>query len=691
MSADFLVELGTEELPPKSLLSLSEAFEQGIANQLQTAGLGFAATRAFASPRRLAVLVEGLATQAPQQEKVVWGPPAKIAFDAGGNPTKAALAFAGKNAIDPATLKNCVENDGKQDKLCHRAVVPGVKAADKLGEIVTEALAGLPVAKRMRWGASRQEFVRPAHWLVMLHGNGVVEATVMDLKAGRTTYGHRIHHAQPIALPSAADYRDALRDGCVLADFAARRELIASQIKEAAAATGGEAVVEAALLNEVTALNEWPAALLGRFDEDFLEVPPEALISSMAEHQKYFHVEKDGKLLPFFIAIANIESKDPAQVIAGNERVIRPRLADAAFFYRTDKKTSLEAKRELLKKIVFQAQLGTIYEKTERVAALAESLAAKVGADPAQAHRAAELSKSDLVSEMVLEFPDLQGLMGRYYARHDGEAPDVAAAIFEQYLPRFAGDKLPETPVGTAVALADKIDTLVGIFGIGMPPSGSKDPFALRRASLGVLRLLVEKSIDLDLCDILTEAAGKYTGLPETARVVERVLSYMVERFRAWYEEENIPAEVFLAVAAKQLSNPLDIHQRVHAVNSFSQLPEAAALAAANKRVSNILARADIEVPSQADQDMLSADAEKTLFNQVTQVTEQIRPLLNERDYAKAMQAMAVLQPSVDAFFDGVMVNVEEQDIRRNRLALLAELRSLFLYIADISLLVPEK
>ncbi len=692
MNADFLVEIGTEELPPKSLLQLSEAFRDGIARQLEDAQLDFDDAIAYASPRRLAVLVTALAEQAPNREATNWGPPAKIAFDDAGNPTKAAEAFARKNNLDPGELKNCIENDGKQDKLCRRTTAEGAKTTEQIGDIVEEVLAGLPIAKRMRWGASRQEFVRPVHWLVLLHGDRVIDATVMGMSAGRTSRGHRVHYPQPLDISSAGNYFGQLRDAYVLADFAERRELIRSQVENAAQQTGGNAVIDADLLDEVTALNEWPVALVGRFDESFLEVPPEALISSMKEHQKYFHLmDNSGKLMPFFITIANIESKDPAQVIAGNERVIRPRLADAAFFYKTDKNTSLAQKRNSLKDIIFQARLGTLYGKTERVAALAETLAPSVGADPAQARRAAELSKSDLVSEMVMEFTDLQGLMGRYYALHDGEPADVAAAIFEQYLPRFAGDKLPETAVGTALALADRIDTLVGIFGIGMPPTGSKDPFALRRASLGVLRLLVEKGIDLDLRELLKHAASLHDKLPEIDSAVEQVLAYMVDRFRAWYEEDHIPAEVFMSVAAKQLSNPLDIHQRVQAVHSFSLLPEAAALAAANKRVSNIIAKSDVALLPQVAEDRLNEPDEQALYKNLNQVNARVAPLLADRKYSEAMKDMAVLREPVDAFFDNVMVNVDDEATRRNRLTLLATLREMFLHIADISLLVPEK
>ncbi|MEH6617720.1 MAG: glycine--tRNA ligase subunit beta, partial [Porticoccus sp.] len=560
MSADFLVEIGTEELPPKALLTLSNAFRDEILSRLKAEQLVFGEVQTFAAPRRLAVMIKALDEQTPTKEVVAWGPPIKVALDADGNPTRAAEAFAKKNGISLDELANKVENDGKQDKLCHRATEPGRATTDLVGPIVEAALAGLPIPKRMRWGANREEFVRPVHWIVMLLGSHVVNTQVMGLTAGNTSRGHRFHSNGEIVIQSPTSYQDDLRSAYVITDFSERRELIRQGVIAAAEKSGGIAVISDALLNEVTALNEWPVPLLGSFEERFLAVPAEALVSSMAEHQKYFHVvDSNSQLLPMFITVANIESKDPAQVINGNERVIRPRLADAAFFYETDQKTTLEARRESLKNIVFQAKLGSIFDKTERVANLAELLAPMTGAEPSLARRAAELSKSDLVSEMVGEFDDLQGTMGRYYATNDGEHAEVAEALFEQYLPRFAGDSIPTTPTGATLALADRLDTLVGIFAIGQPPTGSKDPFALRRASLGVLRIIVERGIDLDLQEVLSDATAQHTGLDLKSDAIEntvkQVLTYMIERFRAWYEDENIPTEVFQAVAARQLSN----------------------------------------------------------------------------------------------------------------------------------------
>ncbi len=697
MSADFLVEIGTEELPPKALLTLSNAFRDEILTRLSTEQLAFGEVQTFAAPRRLAVVIKGLDEQAPTKEIIAWGPPVKVAFDADGSPSRAAEAFAKKNGVPVDELANKIENDGKQDKLCHRATEPGRITTNLLGPIVEAALAALPIPKRMRWGARREEFVRPVHWIVMLLGNDIVNAQVMGLSAGNTSRGHRFHSKGDIAIQSPSRYEDSLRSAHVITNFAERRELIRQGVITAAENAGGVAVISDALLNEVTALNEWPVPLLGRFEERFLAVPSEALVSSMAEHQKYFHVvNSDGQLLPMFITVANIESKDPAQVINGNERVIRPRLADAAFFYETDKKSTLEVRRESLKSIVFQAKLGSVFDKTERVARLAEILAPMTGAKPPLARRAAELSKSDLVSEMVGEFDDLQGTMGRYYAINDGEHAEVAEALFEQYLPRFAGDAIPVTATGATLALADRLDTLVGIFGIGQPPTGSKDPFALRRASLGVLRIIVERGIDLDLHEVLTAAVSQHTSLGTDSGAIKatskQVLTYIIDRLRSWYEDENIPTEVFQAVAARQLSNPLDIHQRVQAVHAFNQLAEAAALAAANKRVSNILSKqVDSTIPVEVDNTLLVDSAEKALALSLAELTTEVKPLLQDRDYTEVLKQLARLRQPVDQFFDDVMVMVDDDTLRNNRLALLQQLRNLFLEVADISLLAPSK
>lgn len=691
MIADFLLELGTEELPPKALKTLLAALEDNIVTGLHAEELTYSAIKSYASPRRLAVIVEQLIDTTPQKEAVIWGPPKAIAFDSEGKPTKAALAFAEKNGLAAADLR--AENDGKVEKLVARITTPGKHTCALLGAIVEAAFAKLPIAKRMRWGSKRTEFVRPAHWLVMLYGDDIVDAEVLGLRANRVTRGHRFHYNQELLVDNADDYLNKLKTvGFVLADMSERRALIRQQVETEAKNIGGVAVIDPDLLDEVTALVEWPTALTGRFEQRFLEVPAEALIASMKEHQKYFHVvDANGKLLPNFITVANIASTDPAQIIDGNERVIRPRLSDAAFFYETDKKTTLDSLRERLKTIVFQAQLGSVYDKTARVATLATFIAGKLNADKKLAERAGVLCKSDLVTNMVGEFDNMQGIAGYYYALNDGEHAEVAAAMNEQYLPRFAGDELPKTITGAITALADRLDTIAGIFGIGQQPTGSKDPFALRRASIAVLRILVEKNLDLDLRELLTFAKNQHKGLTAGDELVETILGYMLDRFRAWYEDAQIPAEVFQAVNAKQISVPLDINQRVQAVFAFSKLPQAQSLAAANKRVSNILSKQTGEITAMLNPDLLVEEAEIKLANAVVAKAAMVAPLFTARDYNKALTSLADLQQPVDAFFDSVMVMCEDPALQQNRLALLQQLRGLFLEVADISCLVPAK
>ena len=527
----------------------------------------------------------------------------------------------------------------------------------------------------------------------MLFGKDVVPGSIMGLESGRTTRGHRFHSNNEVSIATPADYANTLRQAFVIADFVERRSLIEDGVNQLAQGAKGNAVIDVDLLDEVTALNEWPVPLMGRFDEHFLDVPAEALVSSMKEHQKYFHVV-DGadKLLPLFITVANIDSRDANKVIAGNEKVIRPRLSDAAFFYKTDKNTTLEQRCEMLKNVVFQAKLGSIHDKSQRVVALAEYLAPTIGAEPTLASRAAVLSKADLVTEMVQEFADLQGTMGRYYAQFDGEDDAVAAALYEQYLPRFAGDKVASSSVGATLAIADRLDTLVGIFGIKQAPTGSKDPFALRRASLAVLRTLVEQGIDLDLKLALDKALSLHDNLSLSAEETsEQVLTYMLERFRSWYEEDRIRPEVFFAVMAKSPTRPLDIHRRVQAVNDFSQLPEARNLASANKRVSNILSKQEAEIASNVDSALLHESAEKALAEQLANLSTTLQPLIADKDYSQILQQLAQLQQPVDDFFDQVMVMADDLALRQNRLAILSQLRELFLEVADVSLLASTK
>ena len=685
---DFLIELGTEELPPKALKPLSDAFTQGISKGLKDAGIDFGKVEAFAAPRRLAVRIRDLADAQPDKPVEKRGPAVKAAFDDAGNPTRALTGFATSLGVTPDQL-DTLETD-KGAWVVYRTVEQGKPTVELMPELVEQSLAALPIPKRMRWGAHRTEFVRPVHWVVMLFGNKVVDTPIMGLTPGNKTRGHRFHCPKPLIVPTPDDYEVVLRqEGYVIADFAERRNQIRAGVAELAESeAGGKAVIDEELLDEVTALNEWPVPLMGRFEDRFLEVPAEALISSMKEHQKYFHVvQADGSMLPLFITVANIDSKDPSQVISGNEKVIRPRLSDAAFFYETDRKTRLEDRIDRLKPIVFQEKLGSIYDKSVRVAALASKIADAIGSDPALAERAAMLAKTDLVTEMVLEFTDLQGIMGQYYAAHDGEAEDVAKALNEQYMPRFAGDDLPTTLTGCAVAIADRLDSLVGLFGINQPPSGTRDPFALRRASLGVLRIIIERELSLDLQTCCEWAAENFTVLSEQ-NTAATVVDYMLERFRAHYDELGIGAEVYLAVHARRPTRPLDFDRRVKAVEAFRQLPEAQALAGANKRVSNILTKQGGDsVGESVDASLLQDDAEQTLAAQVDQQAEQVLPLFEQGDYANALRSLASLREPVDRFFDEVMVMAEDDAIRNNRLALLNRLRNLFLRVADISLL----
>ena len=692
---NFLVELGTEELPPTQLKKLWQGFADGIINGLNEAGLrdeggdqplkeGTNEPIMFpASPRRLAFIVNDLPEKQPNRDEVIWGPPAKIAFDADGKPTKAAEGFAKKAGID---LADASEENGK---LKVSRVIEGKATIDLLPGIVQASLDKLPIAKRMRWGASRNEFVRPVQWLVMLFGEQVVEAEILGAKAGNQSRGHRFHANKEITINSSADYQQAMRDAFVIVDYNERKELIRQQVTAKGEELGGVAIIDEDLLDEVTGLNEWPTALAGNFDDDFLRVPSEALVSSMKEHQKYFHVEdNNGQLLPNFITLTNIESKDPQQVIEGNEKVIRPRLADAAFFWDTDRKQSLESRYDKLASMVWVNKLGTLKDKTDRIAALADNIATAIGADNALAQRAAKLCKTDLLTDMVYEFTDLQGIAGTYYAQHDGEHADVAAAMQEQYMPAFAGDELPATQAGVCVALADRIDSLVGLFGLGQIPTGSKDPFALRRASLGVLRILVEKQINIDLGQLIDWAIAADWETAPKAETKATLIDYMLERFSAWYKDEGIAVEVFQSVRTLGLSNALDINNRVQAVNSFSAMEEAQALAAANKRVSNILAKNGGEsVVAEVNAELLSEDAEKVLAGQIAEKQTQVQPLLADAQYKEALASLAGLRDAVDAFFDNVMVMADDEAVKNNRLALLKQLQGLFIAIADISLL----
>ncbi len=683
MSAqDFLVELGTEELPPKALSTLGDAFLAGIEKGLQAAGLNYSAKRVYAAPRRLAVLISQLDTQQPDRSINVDGPPRQAAFDAEGNPTQAALGFAKKCGVDLSEI------DQSGAKLRFSQHIPGKSTASLLPTIVEDSLNDLPIPKRMRWGARREEFVRPTQWLVMLLGDEVIDCTILAQKSGRESRGHRFHHPENVRISAPTNYQEDLRKAYVLADFAERRELISKRTAELAMQQEGTAIVPPALLDEVTALVEWPVPLVCSFEERFLEVPQEALITTMQDNQKYFCLlDVDGKLLPRFITVANVESRDPKQIVEGNEKVVRPRLTDAEFFFKQDKKQPLASFNERLQNVVFQAQLGSVYDKAERVSKLAAFIAGKIGGDAERAARAGILSKCDLATEMVGEFPEMQGVAGYYYALNDGEPEDVALALNEQYMPRGAGAELPSTLTGAAVAIADKLDTLVGIFGIGMLPTGSKDPYALRRAALGVLRILIEKQLDLDLTGAVDFAVAQFGAKVKAAGLSEQVQEFIFDRLRARYEDEGIDVATYLSVRALNPGSALDFDQRVQAVQAFRQLPEAAALAAVNKRVSNLLSKAEGAVASSVEPKYFDNANEFSLYSAIQQADHAVQPLAAARQYRESLARLAALREPVDAFFEAVMVNAEDANVRANRYALLSRLRGLFLGVADISLL----
>ena len=683
MSAqDFLVELGTEELPPKALNTLADAFLAGIEKGLHSAGLKFEAKKVYAAPRRLAVLLTALETQQPDRNINLDGPPRQAAFDADGNPTQAALGFAKKCGVELSEI------DQSGPKLRFSQVIKGKPTASLLPTIVEDSLNDLPIPKRMRWGARKEEFVRPTQWLVMLLGDQVIDCTLLAQKAGRDSRGHRFHHPQSVRITSPANYLDDLRAAYVLADANERRELISKRTEELARLQEGTAIVPPSLLDEVTALVEWPVPLVCSFEERFLDVPQEALITTMQDNQKYFCLlDVDGKLLPRFITVANIESKDPQQIIAGNEKVVRPRLTDAEFFFKQDKKQKLEEFNLRLQNVVFQEKLGSVYDKAVRVSKLAAYIAPRIGGDAAWAARAGLLSKCDLATEMVGEFPEMQGVAGYYYALNDGEPDDVALALNEQYMPRGAGAELPTTLTGAAVAIADKLDTLVGIFGIGMLPTGSKDPYALRRAALGVLRILIDKKLDLDLTQAVVFAVGQFGGKVKQAGLAEQVLEFVFDRLRARYEDEGVDVSVYLSVRALQPGSALDFDQRVQAVQAFRKLPEADALAAVNKRVSNLLSKAEGLGNADVDPGLFADAKEFSLNSAIAKAENAVKPLIAERNYAEALARLATLREPVDAFFEAVMINAEDAGVRKNRYAMLARLRGLFINIADISVL----
>lgn len=681
---DFLFELGTEELPPIALPELERALAESITAGLAAAGLAHAGLKSYAAPRRLAVLVRGLPAAQPEQLIKRRGPPVNAAFDKQGAPTRAATAFAESCGVALDALGRITE--GKGEFLHFEGKRPGAATVSLLPGIVQAALDALPIPKRMRWGASDAEFVRPVHWVLMRFGDEVVPARLLDTDAGATTRGHRFHAPQALTVPAPADYAKVLREqGFVLADFAERRERIRDAVTARAAALGGHAVMDDALLDEVTALVEWPVAIEGRFEEHFLALPREVLLCTLQEHQRYFAIEDDkGALLPLFITVSNIESREPARVREGNERVVRPRLSDAAFFQAQDRRKPLADSRAGLDAVTFQAKLGSIGDKVRRVGALAATISPEVGADGALVARAAELCKCDLISAMVGEFPELQGTMGAYHAAADGEPAEVVAAIREHYQPRGAGDALPASATGTALALADRLDTLAGIFGIGQKPSGTKDPFALRRAAIGVLRILLEQHRDLDI-GALVDAAVALQPV-KTATTAAEVREFVLERLRAQAHEAGHPAEAFDAVLGSGSTRPLDLMARLEALAEFRRLPEAEALAAANKRIANILRKSDIgSVPERIDPALLREPAERGLHSAIEAVAPSVTAALHAGRYNDALTQLAGLRPAVDAFFTDVMVNDPDPSLRANRLALVSRVRELFSGVADLS------
>ena len=681
-----LIELGMEELPPRALPALRDALQAECLRRLDDAGIQPGDVIAFATPRRLALLLDGIPSRQPDRIQERRGPAVTAAFDAAGAPTRAAEGFARSCGVAVEDLGR--ENTDKGEYLVHRETRSGATLEQLLSGILAASLAALPTPKRMRWGSGEAEFVRPVHWLVALYGDRVLDIEVMGLRSGRETRGHRFHCPQPLELSHAGDYARRLeQDGMVMPSFEARRESIARQIAAEAEAAGGQALVDADLLDEVTALVEWPVALTGSFDARFLDVPQEALISTMQDNQKYFPlVDESGRMLARFIVISNIRSRYPEAVRNGNERVLRPRFADAEFFWEQDRRDTLASRESWLGTVVFEQHLGTLADKSARLALLMESLSAPMELDPALARRAAQLAKCDLGTRMVFEFPELQGTMGRYYALHDGEPEALAAALEQHYWPRQAGAALPEAPLAQALALADRLDTLVGIFAIGKEPSGTKDPFALRRAALGLLRILVERELPLALTPLLeSAAAGVAVRVPGAIAAVPRVHAYILDRLRGYLLEQGMAPEVFEAVASVAPDVPLDFVQRARAVQRFRERPEAESLAAANKRIRNLLRKAEEPVGESVDEALLQSPAEQLLLETLQALEPRVAAAVENADYVGAMEDLASLRAPVDAFFTDVMVMVDDPALRANRLALLRRMAGRFDSVADIS------
>jgi len=684
---NLLIELGTEELPPKSLRKLAESFASNVEAELIKAELSFEKVEWLASPRRLAVVVTQLA--AKQADKIVEkrGPAVNIAFDDNGVATQAAQGWARSNGITVEQTERLVTDKGEW--LLFKSSVIGLHINDLIPGIAATALTKLPIAKPMRWGSETTQFIRPIHTVTMLFGRDLIQGELLGVVSDRVIRGHRFMGEHELTLAHADDYESLLDvSGKVIVNYERRKAIIREQVEAVAAYENGVAAIDEDLLEEVTSLVEWPVTLVGSFEDKFLAVPSEALISTMKDNQKYFPVlDKEGNLLPRFIFVSNIVSRDPKQVVSGNEKVIRPRLADAEFFFETDKKKTLESRLSSLSTVLFQQKLGTLKEKSERISAVAEKVAVKIEANAQHAQRAGLLSKADLMSDMVMEFPDVQGVMGMYYARFDGEHEDVAVALNEQYLPRFSGDSLPTSLVACAVSIADKLDTLVGIFGIGQAPKGDKDPFALRRAAIGLLRIITDKNLDLDIVDLAEIAKEQYADKLTNENVVNDVVDFLFARFRATYQAGGYSVELIQSVLERRPTKPVDFEKRIKAVAKFQTLPEAAPIAAANKRISNILAKVTDVIANDVDTSLLQEDAEKVLVTTLSALESKLSVLFAQGDYEAALFELASLQVPVDAFFDNVMVMADDLAIKQNRLALLNRLRNLFLQIADVSVL----
>ena len=682
---DLLIEIGTEELPPKSLKRLASAFHQEICNSLKEYDLVFSEASWFATPRRLAVIIKQLDMSQPDTQQQRRGPAISAAFDNDGKPTRATIGFAKSCGIAVDQLKKMETEKGSW--LVFDTLAKGKQTYELIPDTINIALKHLPIAKRMRWGNNDFEFVRPIKWILLLLGTETVDCEIMGVKSGKHSYGHRFHHPESINIINASDYVKRLKqNGKVIADYDERCFLIKEQIKKLAIESNGTAVINPQLLDEVTALVEWPISFVGNFNSDFLKLPKEVLIASMQDHQKYFPMlDKQKNLLASFICVTNIESKQPDLIKQGNERVIQPRLSDAAFFWQRDLKNGLAKHIVELNKVVYQKELGTLHEKSKRLNKIISSLAKPLNIDGNNAKRAAELCFCDLLTEMVCEFPALQGTMGKYYAEADGEDSNVALAIEEYYQPRFAGDKLPTTTLGQCLAISEKIDTLIGIFSIGKAPTGDKDPFGLRRSAIGLLRIIIECKIDIDLKELLDLAASNYPLKIKANNITDDVFNFLMERLRRYYLDANVSNDTFESVLAINTSRPLDFHHRLIAVTEFRKLAEADSLAAANKRISNILKQSDFNNVLEVKNNLLSEESEILLSEALKEYQEKVVPMINDHDYKSALTKLAGLGESIDNFFDNVMVMCDDDNIKNNRLALLSNLNLLFLQTADIS------